>query len=75
MTEVLAAVLYYAFHEIELNRVQAEVFEGNEVSAHILQKCGMQFEGVARQKYYKNGKFIDTAQYAILRSDMEGYKK
>jgi RimJ/RimL family protein N-acetyltransferase len=35
----------------------------------------MQFEGVARQKYYKNGKFIDAAQYAILRSDMEGYKK
>ena len=69
MTEVLNAVLNYAFHEIELNRVQADVFDGNTASAHVLTKCGMQFEGIARQKYYKNGTFIDAAQYAILRSD------
>lgn len=49
MTEVLYAVLYYAFHEIALNRVQAEVFDGNTASVHVLTKCGMQFEGIARQ--------------------------
>lgn len=69
MTEVLGAVLKYAFDEIELNRVQAEVFDGNAASARVLVKCGMQFEGIARQKYYKNGVFIDTAQYAVLKSD------
>jgi hypothetical protein len=26
----------------------------------------MHFEGVARQKYLKNGSFIDAAQFAIL---------
>lgn len=71
MTEVLNAVLKYAFQEIELNRVQAEVFDGNEASACVLKKCGMQFEGIARQKYYKNERFIDTAQYAIIRSDFQ----
>lgn len=71
MTEVLQAVLNYAFDEIALNRVQADVFEGNIASEHVLTKCGMQFEGIARQKYYKNGTFIDTAQYAILRSDFK----
>ena len=71
MTEVLRAVLHYAFDEIGLNRVQAEVFDGNAASVHVLTKCGMQFEGVARQKYYKNGRFIDAAQYAILRSDFK----
>lgn len=70
MTEVLGAVLNYALNEIELNRVQAEVFEGNEASSKVLRKCGMQFEGIARKKYYKNGKFIDAAQYAILKSDL-----
>lgn len=29
----------------------------------------MQLEGIARQKYYKDGAFIDAAQYAILRGD------
>lgn len=71
MTEVLQAVLNYAFNEIELNRVQADVFDGNIASEHVLTKCGMQLEGIARQKYYKNGKFIDTAQYAIIRSDFK----
>lgn len=71
MTEVLSAVLNYAFHEIGLNRVQADVFDGNTASARVLTKCGMRLEGVARQKYYKDGTFIDAAQYAVLRSDFE----
>lgn len=71
MTEVLYAVLNYAFHEIGFNRVQAEVFAGNAASEHVLAKCGMQYEGTARQKYFKNGLFIDAAQYAVLRQDFE----
>lgn len=69
MTEVLRTVLNYAFNKIGLNRIQADVFDGNTASEHVLKKCGMQFEGIARQKYCKSGKFIDAAQYAILRSD------
>ena len=69
MTEVLMAVLDYAFEEIGLNRVQAEVFAGNNASSAVLKKCGMSFEGIARQKYYKNGEFIDTALWAIIASD------
>lgn len=71
MTEVLQAILNYAFNEIELNRIQADVFDGNIASKHVLTKCGMRLEGIARQKYYKNGKFIDTAQYAIIRQDLK----
>lgn len=69
MTEVLKAVLNYAFDEIKLNRVQAEVFAGNDASSSVLKKCGMTLEGVARQKYYKNGTFIDTALWAIIAKD------
>ena len=29
-------------------------------------------EGIARQKYYKGEKFIDAAQYAIIKSDFVG---
>lgn len=69
MKEVLSAVLNYAFDTIGLNRVQAEVFDGNAAFEHVLKKAGFQFEGTMRQKYYKNGKFIDTALYAIIRDD------
>ena len=38
-------------------------------SSAVLKKCGMVLEGVARQKYYKNGKYIDTALWAIIAGD------
>ena len=69
MTEVLHAVLRYAFCDIGLNRVQAEVFQGNDASARVLEKCGMKYEGMARQKYYKDEVFIDADQYAAIRED------
>ena len=47
------------------------MFDGNVASVRVLTKCGMRFEGIARQKYYKNGTFIDTAQYAVLKSDFK----
>ena len=69
MTEVLHAVLRYAFCDIGLNRVQAEVFQGNDASARVLEKCGMKYEGTARQKYCKDDVFIDADQYAAIRED------
>ena len=42
---------------------------GNDASSKVLKKCGMVLEGVARQRYYKNEEFIDTALWAIIASD------
>ena len=67
--EVLEAVLDYAFDRVGFNRVQAEVFYGNDASSAVLKKCGMVLEGIARQKYYKNGEYIDTALWAIIVGD------
>ena len=69
MTEVLCAVLQYAFDEVGLNRVQAEVFDGNAASARVLEKCGMRCEGTLRQRVFNKGRFSDVRLYAILRGD------
>lgn len=53
MTEVLEAVLDYAFDRVGFNRVQAEVFYGNDASSAVLKKCGMVLEGIARQNIIK----------------------
>lgn len=66
MTEALRAVIRYGFLELHLNRIYADCFEENAASAKVLQKCGMRYEGTARQKYYKNGNYINAMQYAIL---------
>lgn len=73
MTEALKRVLQYAFEEIGINRVQADVFQGNYASDKVLLKCGMRKEGVARKQYYKEGAYIDATQYAILREEWKCY--
>ena len=39
-----------------------EVFYGNDASSAVLKKCGMVLEGIARQKYYKNGEDVYKRQ-------------
>lgn len=74
MTEVLEAVLDYAFDRVGFNRVQAEVFYGNDASSAVLKKCGMVLEGVARQKYcdkvWYDHKAIEGLRYAPHQSEV-----
>ncbi|MDF2857065.1 MAG: ydaF [Neobacillus sp.] len=36
-----------------------------------MQKVGMSFEGIAREKMFAKGRYWDVKQYAILLSDWE----
>lgn len=71
-TEALEGVLRFGFRELGLNRIYADCFVENKASARVLEKCGMRYEGTARQRYHKNGQYFDAAQYAIL---AEEYRK
>ena len=53
MTEVLEAVLDYAFDRVGFNRVQAEVFYGNDASSAVLKKCGMVLEALPDKNIIK----------------------
>lgn len=65
MTEALKCVLEFAFEDLKLNHVQADVFDGNTASEKVLKKCGMQLEGIEKEKYCKDGKYFDSVQYGI----------
>lgn len=69
MTEALRAVLVFAFDTLRLNRVEAQHETDNPASGRVMQKAGMCFEGVLRQRLYNKGRFVDVALYAILRGD------
>lgn len=68
-TEAAAALVAYAFEQLELNRVYAYHFSTNPASGRVLQKIGMRHEGVRRQHHRKWGEFVDNDAYAILRSE------
>ena len=71
MSEALKAVIDYLFHEADFNRIMARYSTLNPASGRVMEKVGMQFEGVMREAALdKEGQFIDMAQYAILKKDI-----
>ena len=70
-SESLQAVIRFAFTELGANRVSAIHNVQNPRSGCVMQKCGMQKEGILRQGYRDNQGLGDFCLLAILRSDWE----
>lgn len=68
-TEAAARVLRYGFEERELNRVHACYLARNPASGKVLEKIGMQDEGIARQHTRKWGEFEDLRNCGLLRAE------
>ena len=69
MSEVLPAVLDYAFGPLGLHRVEAMVTPGNTASAGLLTAQGFRLEGLLRGYGYWRGRFWDQQLFAKLAGD------
>ena len=65
-TEALRAVIRFGFEELFLHRIEARYMVGNEKSRAVMERCGMQFEGVHRDEMYLRDNYISIGICAIL---------
>ena len=65
----LKSILSFAFGELDLVRLQANVFEYNSRSARVLEKNGFRLEGRLINGLTKDGRTIDALLYAVARDD------
>lgn len=70
-TEMLKAVLNFAFETVGFNRIETYHSVNNPASGRVMQKAGMTFEGFARQKYRSISGFEDSNMYSILKEDFK----
>ena len=68
-TEMARCLLEFGFSRVGLHRVCADVALENKPCIGVLEKLGMQREGVARECIHAQGKWWTEAQYAILESE------
>ncbi|NQG97470.1 GNAT family N-acetyltransferase [Streptococcus suis] len=68
-TDALRTIVNYAFNELRLNCIYADVLESNHPSQKLLEKCGFRKEGLLRSRVYKNGRYIDVVSYSYLTKD------
>ena len=59
MTEAVSTLTDYAFAEVGLHRIEANVMPRNARSLRVLEKCGYQPEGLARAYLQINGVWED----------------
>jgi len=71
MTEALAAAIDFAFQELELHRLEANVIPHNRASLKVLEKLGFYNEGIAKKYLKINGKWQDHIHMVILNNDLE----
>jgi ribosomal-protein-alanine N-acetyltransferase len=69
MTAAVRAVLPFAFGTLRLHRVEAACIPANVASIRLLEKCGFQREGFARQYLCIDGAWQDHLLYARLKTD------
>lgn len=67
--EAARAVMRFGFGELRLHRIEARYILGNDRSRRVMDKLGMQFEGVARESIYVKGKYVSVATCAILEKE------
>jgi ribosomal-protein-alanine N-acetyltransferase len=71
LAETMTALLDYAFLELNLNRIEADIDPRNEASARLLERMAFQKEGYMRERWIVNGEVCDTAFYGLLKRDWE----
>jgi ribosomal-protein-alanine N-acetyltransferase len=71
MRAALENILDFGFSNMDLNRVEAEVWSQNGRSARFLEKLGFTREGLLRQAEFAGGAFQDVLIYAILKGDFK----
>ena len=66
MQEAMSAVLDFAFRNMRLHSVEANVNPANEASIKLLERNNFIREAYHRENYYYNGKFLDSVIYSLL---------
>jgi RimJ/RimL family protein N-acetyltransferase len=68
-TDTIKTVVKYAFEELRLNCIYAQINEYNIASLNLFRKCGFEKEGVLRRRIFKNGRFHDVVSMSIINGD------
>jgi len=69
MTEGLGLALRWAFGELRLHRVEANIQPGNRASRRLVRRLGFQREGFSRRYLKVAGRWRDHERWALLAED------
>lgn len=75
MTEALELMLRYAFEDLDLHRLEANIQPGNVASLALVKRAGFTREGYSRRYLKIGGRWRDHDRWAILAEDWEARRR
>ncbi len=70
-TEAVKLATRYAFEKLGLHKLMAGCYADNVGSAKIFLKSGYEQEGLRKEKFYCNGKYVDELIFGIVNSEIK----
>ena len=70
-TDALRTIVKYAFEQMRLHCIYANVLEYNTASQKLFEKCGFHKDGLLRGRIFKGGNYINMVTYSCLEEDMK----
>lgn len=67
-TDTINTLVRYAFSELRLHCIYAQVIEHNTISRGLFRKCGFEEEGIMRARVFKAGNYINVYVLSKLNS-------
>ena len=64
--EAVRRILRFGFMDLRLHRLEARYMIGNDRSRRVMEKVGMQFEGVSRDAVFVRGEYVSVGICSIL---------
>ncbi len=74
-SEALHLTLRFAFHELNLHRLQLSVFAYNDAAIRLYERLGFKREGAFREYLLRDGQRYDMLLYGLLASEWEAQNK
>lgn len=65
-SEILRALLAFGFEKLSLHRVYGKCDELNLASAHVMEKCGLLYEGTIREHVWLRDHWRSTRYFGML---------
>ena len=68
-TEMTKAVIAFGFDKINFNRIEIDCRTENEASRRVIEKCGLTYEGVFRDFFWRKDHFEGRRVYSVLKNE------
>jgi RimJ/RimL family protein N-acetyltransferase len=75
MHEAMAAMIDFAFREMRLHRLEADIDPRNVPSAKILERLGFRKEGLLRERWIVDDEVSDSAVYGLLAGEWQSQQR